>query len=238
MIATIVNAAAVVVGSLLGLLLHARIKDSFRTVVYAGAGITTVVIGVQMTLSSSRIVALALSLIVGGILGTWWRIEEGILALGETMKRTFARASEGKDFAFGFLSASVLFCVGAMALVGSFKAGAEGSYDLILTKSVLDGFMSIVFTAAMGIGVAFSALTVLVYQGILTLAAGWLKPLVSDALLKEITGVGGALVLMIALNLLGVARPKTANFLPSLLLIVLLVAGEDFARAHHLLGLS
>jgi uncharacterized membrane protein YqgA involved in biofilm formation len=101
---------------------------------------------------------------------------------------------------------------------------------------VLDGFMSIVFTAAMGIGVAFSALTVLLYQGVLTLAAGWLKPLVSDALLRELTGVGGALVLMIALNLLGIAKPKTANFLPALILIVLLVAGQGFLRAYHVPG--
>ena len=188
-------------------------------------------------MSASKIVFLALSLIIGGILGTWWRIEEGILSLGETLKRTFARGENGNDFAFGFLNASVLFCVGAMALVGSFKAGAEGNYDLILTKSVMDAFMSIVFTAAMGIGVAFSALSVLVYQGLLTLAAVWLKPLVSAELLKELTGAGGALVIMIGINLLGLAKLKTANFLPALLLIVLFVAGEGFAVSHHLLGL-
>ena len=237
MIATVVNALAVLVGSMLGLFLHARIKDSFKSIVYIGAGATSLIIGIQMALNSSKIVYLALSLIIGGILGTWWRIEEGILSLGVALKRTFARRDSGTDFAFGFLNASVLFCVGAMALIGSFKAGAEGNYDLILTKSVMDGFMAIVFTAAMGIGVAFSALTVLIYQGILTLAAGWLKPLVSEALLKELTGVGGALVIMIAINLLGLAKLKTANFLPALILIVGLVVGEGFLRFHHLLGM-
>ena len=237
MIATIVNALAILAGSLLGLLLHGRIKESFKTIVYTGAGITSLIIGIQMAMSASKIVYLALALIIGGILGTWWRIEEGILALGETLKRTFARGDKGQDFAFGFLNASVLFCVGAMALVGSFKAGAEGNYDLIFTKSVMDGFMSIMFTAAMGIGVAFSALSVLVYQGVLTLAAVWLKPLVSAELLKELTGVGGAMVMMIGINLLGLAKLKTANFLPALLLIVLFVAGEGFAASHHLLGL-
>jgi uncharacterized protein len=236
MIATVVNALAVLIGSLVGLFLHARIKDSFKSIVYVGAGATSLIIGIQMALNSSKIVFLALSLIIGGILGTWWQIEEGILSLGNTLKRTFAKNDEGKDFAFGFLSASVLFCVGAMALIGSFKAGAEGNYDLIFTKSVMDGFMSIVFTAAMGIGVAFSALSVLVYQGILTLAAGWLKPLVSESLLKELTGVGGALVMMIGINLLGLAKLKTANFLPALLLIVLFVVGEGFAVSHHILG--
>jgi len=237
MIATIVNALAVIAGSLIGLLLHGRIKESFKSVVYVGAGITSLIIGIQMAMSASKIVYLALSLIIGGILGTWWRIEEGILSLGDALKRTFARGDNGKDFAFGFLNASVLFCVGAMALVGSFKAGAEGNYDLIFTKSVMDAFMSIVFTAAMGIGVAFSALSVLLYQGLLTLAAVWLKPLVSAEMLKELTGVGGALVIMIGINLLGLAKLKTANFLPALLLIALFVAGEGFAASHHLFGM-
>jgi uncharacterized protein len=228
MIATVVNAAAVVIGSLVGLLLHGKVRDSFKAIVHAGAGITTIVIAVQMALSSSRIVLLALSLLIGGILGEWWGIEAAILRLGETLKRTFARKDSGGDFAYGFLNASVLFCVGAMALIGSFKAGAEGDYALILTKSVMDGFMAIVFAAAFGIGVAFSALPVLLYQGALTLAAAWLKPLVTEAILKELTGVGGALLLMIGLNLLGVAKLKTANFLPALLLIVGFVVALGF----------
>lgn len=224
MIATLANAVAVILGSLLGLLLHDKIKESFKAIVYIGAGLTSIVIGVQMALASSRIVLLALSLIIGGILGEWWKIEDGILRLGEALKRTFAKKDSGKDFAYGFLNASVLFCVGAMTLIGSFKAGAEGDYTLLLTKSVMDGFMAIVLTAALGVGVAFSAIPILVYQGGLTLASVWLKPLVSEALLKELTGVGGALVLMIGINLLGIAKLKTANFLPSLLLTVGLVA--------------
>jgi uncharacterized membrane protein YqgA involved in biofilm formation len=237
MIATVINALAVIVGSLLGLALRSRIKESFKSIVTVGAGITSMVIGVQMAMSSSKIVYLALSLIIGGILGTWWGIEAGILSLGETLKRTFAKRESGKDFAYGFLNASVLFCIGAMALVGSFKAGAEGDYTLILTKSVMDGFMAVVLTAAMGVGVAFSALSVLVYQGILTLAAVWLKPLVSDLLIGELTGIGGAMVMMIGINLLGLAKLKTANFLPALLLVVLMVLAEGFAVSHHLLGL-
>ena len=234
MIATVVNAIAVIVGSLLGLLLHARIKESFKAIVSMGAGVVSLVIGVKMSLDSSKIVFLALSLIIGGILGEWWRIEEGILSLGETLKRTFAKRESGKDFAYGFLTASVLFCVGAMALVGSFKAGTEGNYDLIFTKSAMDGFMAIVLTAALGIGVAFSALTILVYQGALTLLAAWVKPLVSELLLKELTGVGGALVIMIGINLLGLAKLKTANFIPALILIVIFVVGEGFFLAHPL----
>ncbi len=226
MIATLVNVATVLAGSLLGLLLRARIRDSFRAIVYTGAGLVTLVLGVKMALATTRIVSMALALIVGGILGEWWRIEEGILRFGDFLKRRFSRAGSGRDFSYGFLNASVLFCVGAMTLVGAFRAGAEGNYELILTKSVLDGFMAIMLTAAMGIGVAFSALTILVYQGGLTLLAVWIKPLVSEAVLSEITGIGGVLVLMIGVNLLGLKQVKTANFLPAIALVLALLAAE------------
>ncbi len=181
------------------------------------------VLGIKMSLETSRIVYLALALILGGILGEWWNIEGGILKLGEFLKDRFARKSSGKDFSYAFLTASVIFCVGAMALVGAFKAGVEGDYDLILTKSVMDGFMAIMLTAALGIGVGFSSLTILVYQGGLTLLAGVIKPMVNELLLGELTGVGGVLVIMIGINLIGLAKIKTANFLPALLIIVGLI---------------
>jgi uncharacterized membrane protein YqgA involved in biofilm formation len=226
-IATFVNCAAVIVGSLLGLLFRRTMKDNLKSIIYVGAGLTSLIIGIKMSLSATRIVFLAFSLILGGILGTWWKVEGGILNLGELLRRTFAKKETGTSFASGFLNASVLFCVGAMTLIGSFRAGTEGNYELLFTKSVMDGFMAIVLTAAMGIGVAFSAVTILVYQGGLTLAAGLLKPLVSDLMLSELTGVGGALVIVIGINLLGLKEIKTANLLPALLVMVLLVALES-----------
>jgi uncharacterized membrane protein YqgA involved in biofilm formation len=224
MIATFINCLTVIVGSLLGVLLHKKIHDSFKQIVYAGAGLMALVLGIKMALETTMFVALALSLILGGILGEWWHIEDGILRLGDTLKRRFARGNSSQDFSGGFLNASVIFCVGAMTLVGAFKAGTEGDYTLILTKSVMDGFMAIMLTAAMGIGVAFSALSLLVYQGGLTLLAGVIKPLVNDLMLSELTGVGGVMVVVIGLNLIGVTRLKTANYLPALLITVLVVA--------------
>ncbi|MBN1836351.1 MAG: DUF554 domain-containing protein [Spirochaetales bacterium] len=226
MIATVVNCATVIVGSLLGLLLHTKINESFKRVVYVGAGMISLILGIKMGLVTTRIVFMALALILGGILGEWWNVDGGILRLGELLKKRFAKRETGKDFAGGFLNASVLFCVGAMTLVGAFKAGAEGNYDLIFTKSVMDGFMAIMLTAAMGIGVAFSAITILVYQGGITLLAGVLKPLVSELLLGELTAVGGVLVIMIGLNLLGLTKLKTANYVPALLVTIGLIALE------------
>jgi len=179
-----------------------------------------------MGLVTTRIVFMALALIIGGILGEWWNVEGGILRFGDFLKKRFAKKESGKDFAGGFLNASVLFCVGAMTLVGAFKAGAEGNYDLILTKSVMDGFMAIMLTAAMGIGVAFSAITILVYQGGITLLAEVLQPLVNELLLGELTAVGGVLVIMIGLNLLGLSKLKTANYIPALLITIGLITLE------------
>ena len=226
MIATFINCATVLLGSLLGLVLHKKITESFKTIVYTGAGLVAMVLGMRMAFSTTKIVYLALALILGGILGEWWKIEGGILKLGEFLKNRFAGNESGKDFSYGFLNASVLFCVGAMTLVGAFKAGAEGDYELILTKSVMDGFMAVMLTAAMGIGVAFSALTILLYQGGITLLANQLKPLVNDLLLAELTGIGGVMVLMIGINLLGLSKIKTANYLPGLLIIIVLVTLE------------
>jgi len=223
MIATIINAAAVVVGSLIGLLLNRRIGDRLREVVYVGIGIISLVIGFSMALEMQRVLYLALSIVIGGVLGTWWGVENGVLRLGELLRRRFQRRGSGGEFAYGFLSASVLFCVGAMTIVGSFQAGVDGNYELILTKSVMDGTMAILMTAAMGIGVAFSAILILVYQGGLTLLAGWMRPFVSELMLSEITAVGGALVVMIGINLLDLKRIKTADFVPALLVVIAFV---------------
>jgi len=226
MIATLVNCVAVIIGSFIGLILHTKINESFKRVVYVGAGMISLILGIKMGLVTTRIVFMALALITGGFLGEWWNVEGGILRFGGFLKKRFAKKESGKDFAGGFLNASVLFCVGAMTLVGAFKAGAEGNYDLILTKSVMDGFMAIMLTAAMGIGVAFSAITILVYQGGITLLAGVLQPLVNELLLGELTAVGGVLVIMIGLNLLGLSKLKTANYIPALLVTIGLITLE------------
>jgi uncharacterized membrane protein YqgA involved in biofilm formation len=228
MVATIINCLTVIMGALIGNVLRARISDSMRGVVYTGAGLVALVLGLKMAFASQRIVYLALALITGGLLGAWLDIEEGILRFGRFLKSRFAKGESEKDFAYGFLDASVLFCVGAMTLIGAFKAGAQGDYELILTKSVLDGFMALMLSAAMGLGVAFSALTILVYQGSLTLLGTVVQPFVSELVLSELTGSGGVLVVMIGINLLGLAKLKTANFLPSIVLILVLILFESF----------
>lgn len=223
MIATFINAAAVIVGSLIGLLLNRRIGERLKEVVYAGIGVISLVIGFSMALEMQRVLYLALSIVAGGVLGTWWGIENGVLRLGEFLRARFQKQGSQGEFAYGFLSASVLFCVGAMTIVGSFQAGVDGDYELLLTKSIMDGTMAILLTAAMGIGVAFSALLILVYQGGLTLLAVFLRPYVSELMLSEISAVGGALIVMIGINLLGLKKIRTADFVPALLVAIVFV---------------
>lgn len=246
MIGTIVNCVAVIAGSLAGILFSRKVSKELSGVICSAAGIVTLVIGMQLAFKAQNIIYLALSLILGGILGAWWDIDGKILAIGYFLERKFggqsrpgatgdadgsAREGASSRFAYAFLNASVLFCVGAMAIVGSFKAGTEGDCTLLYTKSVLDGFMSIVFAAAMGIGTIFSALSVFVYQGLLTLASGYVKPYVSEQMIAELTGIGGAFIVMIGINLLELKKLKTANYLPAMIVTVLFVLADPwFAR--------
>jgi uncharacterized membrane protein YqgA involved in biofilm formation len=222
MIATVINAGVIILGSFIGLFIRKGIKEEYRRVVFTAAGLTSLTIGIQMVIKTNHILAFALALMIGGLAGTMLDVEGGIERLGERLKKRFASRSEGA-FATGFLNGSVLFCTGAMAILGSFQAGTEGDYSLLFTKTVLDGFVSIIFAGAMGIGVAFSALSVFVYQGALTLLSGYIRPYVSDLMLAELTATGGALIIMISLGLLEIKSFKTGNFLPAILVIVALV---------------
>lgn len=242
MLGTIVNCIAIIAGSIAGILFSRKISDEISSVISSAAGVVTLIIGFQMAFKVQSIIYLSLSLILGGIVGAWWDIDGKILSLGRFLEHHFGPKKTGMDasasgprgsslFAYAFLNASVLFCVGAMAIVGSFKAGTEGDYTILYTKSVLDGFMAIVFGAAMGVGTAFSALSILVYQGALTLVSSAIKPWVSERMIAELTGIGGAFVIMIGINLLDLKKLKTANYLPALAIIVLFVLLDPWITA-------
>ena len=235
MIAVFVNCIAIIIGSLIGIIFSSRISANLSRVVQTGSGVVTMVIGIEMALAYENIIFLAMAIIAGGILGSWMDIDGKILLLGDALGKLVLRKkhSQGQqeqgssNFAYGFLNASVLFCVGAMAILGSIKAGIDGDYTIIFTKSVLDGFMAIVFAAALGIGTAFSALTVLVYQGALILLSGLVAAYTNDVLLAELGATGGILIIMIGVNLMGLAKIKTANYLPALVLSVVFVVVKD-----------
>lgn len=245
MLAVFVNCAAVIAGALIGCIFSRKISDSLSDVVQTGAGVITLIIGMEMAFEYESIICLTICLFLGGITGNWLDIDGAILRLGNRLEKLVKKSDQirknegevdvpstrqerGSNFAYAFLNASVLFCVGAMAILGSFKAGIEHDYTVIFTKSILDGFMAIVFAASMGIGTAFSCITVFVYQGMLTLLAGVVAPYIDQQMLNELTACGGAMIIMIGINLLGLKKIKTANYLPALLFVVVFVIVERF----------
>lgn len=215
------------IGGLLGLSLKGRItKDSEETVSTA-VGLVTLVLGMDMALSGGTLLIVIPALVLGGLMGTALGVEKGILKAGDSLRRIVSPGDEGGLFAQGFLDATVLFCVGPMTVVGSIEAGLKGNYDVIFTKTAMDASIAVIMAAGLGAGVAASAISILVVQGAITLAAGALSPVVTDGVLEEIGSLGGYLVLMISLNLLNVKRVKTGNYLPAIPLIVLFRWGRD-----------
>lgn len=259
MIAVFVNCATILLGSLMGLLFAKKIPQKVTDSIQLACGLVSFIMGVQMSFKYQNVVYLALALILGGIVGTLMDIDGKILFFGKFLERIFMKkkqpckdeASEEtespvdekgepapafssgkakKNFAYAFLNASVLFCVGAMAIVGSFKAGIEHDYSIIFLKSILDGFISIGFAVAMGIGTAFSVIAIFLYQGALTLLAVLIAPYVSEQMIAELTGSGGALIIFIGINLMGLKKIKTANYLPAVLFSILFVLCEPLVK--------
>ncbi|HKL57581.1 MAG TPA: DUF554 domain-containing protein, partial [Sphaerochaeta sp.] len=206
MFATYINCLTVILGSLLGLFLKNRLKSSYKEVVFTSSGLITLVIGISMAMQTGSFLILIFSTILGGFVGYALSIEEGVLSLGTWIESKLGRKhgneEASKNFALGFLNASLLFCSGAMTVVGSIQAGTTGDYQLLLVKSVMDGCMAIIFSAVYGPGVMASALVILVYQGFFTLAGGFISPILGEAGIAELSAVGGVLLMMIGLGLL------------------------------------
>ncbi len=225
MIAAIVNAVVIILGGLLGLVLGGRLQESRTKTVVAGLGICTMVIGITGAVATSNILIVIVCLVLGTILGEWMNIEKRLDSIGDWLKAKVAKNGGGR-FTEGFVTASLLFCVGSMAIMGSFDAGLRGDYTTIFAKSALDCVMAVTFAATMGVGVLFSGVTVLVYQGLLTLLAGFVEPYLSAQVVTEMSGVGGILLIGTGMNILGLTkeRIKVGNMLPAMFLPILYFA--------------
>lgn len=212
MTATIINAIAVLCGTIIGLILKKNISSSFKNIVMLSSGVVTLVLGLQMAFEVPSAIAVLFSLLLGGFTGFALKIEDRIMALGNII----GGSEGGSDFGKGFLNASLLFCTGSMSIVGAIEAGTTGNYELILIKSIMDGFMAIVFAASYGKGVGASVITILVYQGFFTLLGGWIEPVLGESGIAAMSAAGGFLLIFLALGLLGIKQIQTGNFLPAL----------------------
>ena len=226
MTGTLLNIATVLLGGVIGLLFGARIPDPLKSTVISGMGLFTAAMGVQMFLNTENPLIVLGALLIGTLLGEWWRIEEGLQNLGKFLEQRFSK--EGEDgsnkFVRGFLTASLLFCVGPMTILGSIQDGLKGDYNLLAVKSVLDGFASLAFASTLGAGVMFSTIIILVYQGGISLLAAQLDAIVTPSMMNELTATGGVILLGLAISsLLEIKKIRVGNMLPGLAIAPLIV---------------
>jgi len=229
MTGTIINTITVLIGGTLGLFFGSRLPERVKQTVVVGLGLFTFGIGVKMFIDTQNSIIVLVSLLVGGILGELGQIEERLHRFGGKLERLFIKGNEqGEEdnrFIRGFLTASLVFCVGPMTILGSIQDGLTGDYRLLAIKSVLDGFASLAFASSLGVGVLFSVIVVLGFQGGLSLLAVQVQAFISEAMITEMTAVGGILLIGIAVSsLLEIKAIRVGNFLPSLVIAPLIVA--------------
>ncbi len=225
---TFINAGVIVAGGLLGMLLGDRLPERIRVIVFQGLGLCTLSIGMQMTFQTTNPLYMVGSILVGAIIGEALRLEEALAKAGDAVKRSFR--SGNARFTDGFVAATLLFCIGSMAIIGPLQEGLEGDRTIVLTKSMLDFFAAIALGAVYGSGVMFAALPILLYQGSITLFADVLRPGLSDLLRAELTAVGGVMIVGIGINLLEIKKIRLTNLLPALVVVLIVCEISGFLR--------
>jgi uncharacterized membrane protein YqgA involved in biofilm formation len=213
---TVVNAIAIVAGSLIGLLFRGGIPQAYNQTVMQAIGLAVILIGFKGALKGENFLLIILSLAIGAVLGEGLKIEARLERLGQWLQRRFAVAGDG--IARGFVTASLLFCVGSMAIVGALESGLSGDHQTLFAKSVLDGITAIIFASTLGIGVIFSAAAVFLYQGLITLTASSMREFLVPETISQMTAVGGLLIIAIGINILEIKRIRVGNMLPAIFL--------------------
>jgi uncharacterized membrane protein YqgA involved in biofilm formation len=218
MTGTLINALSVIVGSSIGLFMRSRLTERYRKIVINAISLVTLLIGLKLSLEVKSIFWVLLSLILGGLIGELISLDGIVEKLGDYVNK---RVQKG-DIVNAFMSASLLFCVGPMSILGSFQDGLKGDYSILLLKSALDGVSSLFLASSLGIGVFFSFITILLYQGSLTLFARVLSPVFDNAYIaSNFYATGGIMLIGIGFNLLGLTRIKTINYIFALILVVI-----------------
>lgn len=218
---TIINVITILIGGAIGLLFRKRFPERISETALQIMGLFTLLIGIEMALQGKEMILVLISLALGAMIGEWINIEKGLDKFGDWIEKRL-NIKEGSP-AKGFIYASLVFCVGSMAIVGSITDGVKGDSSILITKAMMDGIISIPFAAGMGFGVLGSAIPILIYQGGLTLLAKLLQPIFNAIVVRELTSVGGVIVMGIGINILGLKKIRVGNFLPALVLIVVIL---------------
>lgn len=224
MTGTLINVVAIIAGSILGVLGFRNVPQRYHETVMQGIALVVLLIGFGMALDGEKPLIITASLAIGGVFGELGRLEDRLESFGRRLETRFGNGEDDGRFTRAFVTASLVYCVGALAIVGPIENGLTGRYDILLAKSMLDGTTAIFFASAMGPGVAFSAIPVLVYQGSIALLAGYVKAFLTDPMIIEMKAVGGLLITGIGLNMLRIVKIRVVNLLPGIFLAPLLVA--------------
>ncbi|XXM72195.1 DUF554 domain-containing protein [Lysinibacillus sphaericus] len=225
LLGTIVNGICIIIGTLLGVFLH-RIPENMKGTVMKAIGLAVVVLGLQMGLKSENFLIVIISLALGAAWGEWMNLEDKLNAVGTWLEKKMGSKKE-TSISQGFVTATLIFVIGAMAVIGALDSGIRGDHDVLYTKSIIDGFTSLILTTTLGIGVMFSAVPVVLYQGLIALFATqihqWVPQQLMDTYIVEMTSTGGIMIFAIGMNLMGITKIRVANLLPGIIVVALVV---------------
>ena len=226
MLGTIVNALAIIGGCLVGLIVKGRLTEKISTTIMNGLALCVLYIGISGALKGQDTLQLIICIAVGALVGEIIDIDKKLNNLGDIIEKKINSKKKNKteekiSISEGFVTSSLLFCVGAMAVVGSLESGLQGNHTTLFAKSILDGISSIIFTSSLGIGVILSSIAVLIYQGSITLLAGGLSTILTDTVISNMSAVGSLLIVGLGLNMLGASKLKVANLLPAIFIPII-----------------
>lgn len=220
MLGTIVNSLAIIAGAIIGILFGQALPEKMKKTVIQGIGLAVLLIGISMALQTKNTLIVIASLVIGGIIGEWIDIEYRLQQLGNWLEKTLSKGKSQGNFTKAFVTTSLIYCVGAMAIMGALESGLKGEHSILYAKAMLDGISAIVFASSMGIGVLASVVPVFLYQGGITLSASLLQGLLSAPVIAEMTATGGLLILGIGLNILEIKEIKVGNLLPGIFVAI------------------
>ncbi|MFC4770864.1 DUF554 domain-containing protein [Enterococcus hermanniensis] len=226
---SVVNCLAIIAGSFAGVVLR-NITEQTKDTVTKGIALGVIALAIQMSMQASSFIIIIISICIGGMIGEFLKIEDSMTRLGLFLENRFARGNS--NFAEGFVTATLIYLIGSMGIIGAIQSGVTGDHQTLFTKSVMDGFMSIMLTASLGIGVLFSAFPVLIYQGAITIFASiiirYLPKELLDMLMNEISAIGGLMILAIGLNVMKLTKIRVSNYLPGIVVLIVIMVVQYY----------
>jgi uncharacterized protein len=219
---TIVNSLMIILGSLIGLFIKGKVNEKLSSTIMNGLALCVIYIGISGALKGNNTIVMIISIAIGGLFGEIIDIDLKLENLGKRIEKRINNKKDNVSISEGFVTSTLLFCIGAMAIVGSIESGLNHNHNTLFAKSILDGISSIIFSSTLGIGVMISSISVFLYQGSITLAAGTLSYILNDVAISNMTAVGSLLIIGLGLNVLGVTKIKVSNLLPSIIIAIIL----------------